>query len=80
METVTSGYGLIEAPVWDPQRGLLFSDVFGGGVYCVTPGGEVSTVIEHPARSSTTDVNPKLANCFSWTSMGRLGLLLPMCG
>ncbi len=47
METVTSGYGLIEAPVWDPQRGLLFSDVFGGGVYCVTPGGEVSTVIEH---------------------------------
>lgn len=47
METLTSGYGLIEAPVWDANRGLLFSDVLGGGVYCVTPAGDVSTVIEH---------------------------------
>ena len=27
MERVATGYGLIEGPVWDPQRGLYFSDV-----------------------------------------------------
>ncbi len=47
METLASGYGLIEAPVWDSERGLLFSDVVGGGVFCVSPDGDVSTVIEH---------------------------------
>lgn len=52
MERLTTGYGLIEAPVWDPDRGLLFSDVLGGGVFCVNAGdgdgdGSPSTVIEH---------------------------------
>lgn len=47
MEKLATGYGLIEAPVWDFERGLLFSDVLGGGVYCVTPAGEVTTVLEH---------------------------------
>lgn len=47
MEKLATGYGLIEAPVWDFERGLLFSDVLGGGVYCVTPEGEVTTVLEH---------------------------------
>ena len=32
MDALTSGYGLIEGPVWDPTRGLLFSDVVNGGV------------------------------------------------
>jgi D-xylonolactonase len=41
------GYGLIEGPVWDAARGLLFSDVLGGGVYCVDGHGTVSTVFEH---------------------------------
>jgi len=52
MERLATGFGLIEAPVWDPDRGLLFSDVLGGGVYCVPAAdgdrdGSPSTVIEH---------------------------------
>ena len=47
MEKLTEGYGLIEGPVWDPDRGLVFSDVQGGGVYAVTDDGTVSTVFEH---------------------------------
>lgn len=47
MEKLASGYGLIEGPVWDPLRGLLFSDVPNGGVFCLTPSGAISTVVEH---------------------------------
>ena len=47
MEKLASGYGLIEGPVWDPRRGLLFSDVPNGGVYCLSPSGAVTTVVEH---------------------------------
>ena len=46
-ELLCQGYGLIEGPVWDPDRGLLFSDVLHGGVYCLDAGGTVSTVFEH---------------------------------
>ena len=31
MEALAEGYGLIEGPVWVPDRGLMFSDVLGGG-------------------------------------------------
>lgn len=47
METLTEGYGLVEGPVWDEQRGLLFSDVINGGVYSVDRSGAVSTVFQH---------------------------------
>lgn len=47
MRELIRGYGLIEGPVWDPQRGLIFSDVLGGGVYCLDAGGRVSTIFEH---------------------------------
>ncbi len=30
MEKLAEGYGLIEGPVWDPDRGLLFSDALLG--------------------------------------------------
>jgi D-xylonolactonase len=43
MEQLATGYGLIEAPVWDGDRGLFFSDVLNGGVYCLSPSGTVST-------------------------------------
>jgi gluconolactonase len=33
MHRVATGYGLVEAPVWDDEQGLFFSDVLGGGVY-----------------------------------------------
>ena len=47
MEQLATGYGLIEGPVWDPRRGLLFSDVENGGVYCLSPAGAITTVVEH---------------------------------
>src|SRR5210317_444520 len=46
-EPIVRGYGLIEGPVWDGARGLLFSDVLGGGVYCLSPDGSTSTLFEH---------------------------------
>ena len=48
MEPLATGYGLIEGPVWDAARGLLFSDVIGGGVFCFSPAtGKVEPVLEH---------------------------------
>ena len=47
METLTQGYSLIEGPVWDAERGLIFSDVLVGGIFCVDDSGQVSTVFEH---------------------------------
>lgn len=47
METLASGYGLIEGPVWDAARGLFFSDVHNGGVFCLGPSGGITTVVEH---------------------------------
>ena len=44
METVASGLALAEAPVWD-GTGLYFSNVLGGGVYRVVPGGRPDVVI-----------------------------------
>lgn len=47
MELLATGYGLVEGPLWVPGRGLLFSDVLGGGVYCLDRFGAVTTVFEH---------------------------------
>jgi gluconolactonase len=47
METLARGYGLVEGPLWVPDRGLMFSDVLMGGVYCLTEDGRVDPVFEH---------------------------------
>jgi xylono-1,5-lactonase len=47
MEALAKGYGLIEGPVWDRERGLIYSDVLFGGVYALGRDGRVSTVFEH---------------------------------
>ena len=47
METLAEGYGLIEGPVWVPGRGLMFSDVLFGGVFCLSGDGAVSEVFGH---------------------------------
>ena len=47
MELMAAGYGLVEGPLWVAGRGLLFSDVLGGGVYCLDRFGAVTTVFEH---------------------------------
>ena len=45
MERVATGYGLIEGPVWDPHRGLYFSDVLNGGVFLLDRAGKISTAV-----------------------------------
>jgi len=45
MEEVATGYGLIEGPVWDPAKGLYFSDVRDGGIHLVNRLDQVSTVL-----------------------------------
>jgi xylono-1,5-lactonase len=47
MEKLVDGYGLIEGPVWDPARGLIFSDVINGGAMCLDRTGKLSPMIEH---------------------------------
>ena len=47
MDKLAEGYGLIEGPVWDAQRGLLYSDVINGGVFCLDRQDKVSQVIAH---------------------------------
>ena len=47
MEELSSGYALIEGPVWVAGRGLLFSDVTFGGVYCLDLTDRVSEVFPH---------------------------------
>jgi gluconolactonase len=45
MQAVATGYGLIEGPVWDSQKGLYFSDVHNGGVSLLAHDGTVSVVL-----------------------------------
>jgi sugar lactone lactonase YvrE len=47
MDALATGYGLIEGPVWEPGRGLYFSDVPNGGVYRLSPAGDVTTIVPH---------------------------------
>jgi xylono-1,5-lactonase len=45
MQELATGYGLIEGPVWDPVKGLFFSDVLGGGIHLLDRAGEVSLAV-----------------------------------
>jgi gluconolactonase len=45
IETLASGYGLIEGPRVDAAGNLYFSDVTNGGVYRRRPTGEIDTVV-----------------------------------
>jgi xylono-1,5-lactonase len=45
IETLASGYGLIEGPRVDADDNLYFSDVHNGGVYCRSPDGEITVVV-----------------------------------
>ena len=47
MEQLAQGYGLVEGPVWEDGKGLLYSDVLFGGVFRLNLDGEVETVFEH---------------------------------
>ena len=45
MRKLASGYGLIEAPVWDNEEGLFFSDVRNGGVFRLGLDGATSLML-----------------------------------
>lgn len=46
MEELATGYGLIEGPVWDEARGLIYSDVMNGGVRAIDPtSGVISEIV-----------------------------------
>ena len=45
IETLATGYGLIEGPRVDPEGSLYFSDVTNGGVYRRAPDGRIETVV-----------------------------------
>ena len=47
MEKLTEGYSLVEGPVWVQGKGLMFSDVLNGGVFCVDRAGNLSTIFAH---------------------------------
>lgn len=47
METLITGYGLLEGPVWDADRGLIFADTANGGVYRLGSNREVTPVALH---------------------------------
>ncbi len=47
MEALTTGYGLLEGPLWDSEQDLYFSDVPNGGVYRISTSDEVSLAILH---------------------------------
>lgn len=47
MEQLAQGHGLVEGPVWEDGKGLLYSDVLFGGVFRLTLDGAVETVFEH---------------------------------
>lgn len=47
MEKLATGFGLIEGPVWDDTRGLMFSDVIHGGYHRLLDNGDTEIVFPH---------------------------------
>ncbi len=59
MEELATGYGLIEGPVWDDARGLIYSDVINGGVRALGADGEITTIV--PKRRGVGGMAPHVA-------------------
>jgi gluconolactonase len=47
METLRSGFGLLEGPVWDRSMGLMVADAQHGGVFQIDRKGNLSTIVQH---------------------------------
>ncbi len=45
LETIATGYTLVEGPRTDTDNNLYFSDVFGGGVFRRSPDGQITTLV-----------------------------------
>lgn len=46
-ELLSSGHGLLEAPAWHPERGLLVADAAVGGVWSFRPGTKPEIQVAH---------------------------------
>ena len=55
METLASGYGLVEGPRAAPDGSVYFSDAVGGSVHRWSPDGRVITVV--PKRRGVGGLN-----------------------
>ena len=47
MEKLSEGYTLVEAPIWVPGSGLMYSDVLDGGVFCLDGNGQRRQIFGH---------------------------------
>mgnify|MGYP006143310723 CR=1 FL=1 len=47
MQPIAEGFGLIEGPIWVAGKGLLFSDVQSGGVFCLDENHHVEELFPH---------------------------------
>src|SRR5260370_556695 len=61
VETLASGYGLVEGPTVDGDGNLYFSDVLGGGVYRRDPDGDITTVVPKRRRVAALPLHPRAA-------------------
>ena len=71
LETLASGYGLLEGPRVDAADNLYFSDIPNGGVYCRSPKGEVTTVV--PRRRGVGGI--ALHADGEWSSPARISVM-----
>ena len=61
MEALATGYGLIEGPVWDQARGLIYSDVINGGIWALDPdSGNITEIV--PKRRGVGGMTPHIEN------------------
>ena len=47
LETIATGFGILEGPVWHPEFGLLAADVIHGGVWAFGPTKDPEVVVPH---------------------------------
>lgn len=47
LQRISTGHGLLEGPIWHPERGLIVADVIVGGAWAFKPGCEPELVVAH---------------------------------
>jgi gluconolactonase len=47
VETISTGHGLLEGPLWDSSLGLIVADASVGGVWRISPGRDSTAVVPH---------------------------------
>lgn len=72
MEALSTGYGLVAGPTYDPRHGIVFSDVLNGGVHALNPStGAAETLIPH--RRGIGGMAPRIGGTFVVSGSVRAG-------